>query len=177
MKTAKITPKNMNSHTLSCEVISEGIPADGDFLVSGSYTFRRGITENFEAGFGIDVIIPQVSIGCKYGFSKGIALDANVKAFFNPFYNEGGWMFIPNFDIALIFGAEKWYGGIKFIAVAGENTEGEIFPFFGVTIPIFNKFFLIPEIGIGLVSVNYYKKNLNFLYTNFGPFIGVGFSF
>lgn len=179
MKSAKITPKGTNSHTLSSEIISAGLSSDGLIGASCSYTFRHGFTEKYEAGFGVDLVIPQFSIGCKYGFTKMIALDMNIKVYYNLLYEEGGSMFYPNMDLAIIFGAEKWYGGIKYTAVTSVNNSGELNPFLGIRLHIKNNFYIIPEIGTGLVEINYLSKRnrISFIYTNIGPFIGFGIAF
>jgi|WetSurMetagenome_2_1015567.scaffolds.fasta_scaffold13163_1 hypothetical protein len=177
IKTAKITPVGTNSHTLSCEAISAGWSSVKDVMVGASYTFRRGFTNKFEAGFGVDAIVPQLSIGCKYGFTKSIALDANIKVFYNPFYDGSGSRFYPNLDLALIFGSEKLYGGIKYLAITGSNSTGELYPFGGIRLHLKNNFCIFPEVGLGLVELDYYRKKIGLFYTSFGPFLGLGFSF
>lgn len=174
MKTARITPVSENSHTFAAELISEDYNFGEDFTPNIRYIFRRGITAKTEIGFNAEAINPSLSLGFKYGITPKIALDINGGIGIGIFKNV-----IPIFDVALIFGNEKLFGGIKYelMANSGYNESGEIHPFLGYEFKLKNNFKIIPELGFALIDVPYhYYSNHIFPGNNFGFFIGLGLS-
>jgi hypothetical protein len=128
MKTARITPVGINTHTIATELMAEDFMPGEDMAPNLRYTFRRGVTEQFETGFNVELINPSISIGGKYGFTKWFAIDADVGVAMGIFGN-----FFPVVDAALILGEKGLYGGVKWelFADAGYNPRGALHPFLG----------------------------------------------
>jgi hypothetical protein len=107
MKTAKIDSRQASSPALSWEMTQAEPHSDADVIVSGKYSFRSGMFEKFDVVPGADPFTPHMRLGCKCGLIKAMALDMNLKAFFNLYYRKGEWVAVPNLDMALIYGSGK----------------------------------------------------------------------